>query len=67
MIKNVGSVDRLIRIAVAVVIFSMIAAETLHGALAWILGVGAVILVATSTVGMCPLYLPFGISTRRNA
>ena len=67
MIKNIGSIDRLVRIAVAIAIFSMIAAEALGGALAWILGIGAVILVATSTVSMCPLYLPFGISTRPKA
>lgn len=67
MIKNIGSIDRLARIAVAIAIFSMIAAEALGGALAWVLGIGAVILVATSTVGMCPLYLPFGISTRPKA
>ena len=67
MIKNIGSIDRLLRIGVAIGIFGLIATETISGTLAWVLGVGAIILVGTSTVGMCPLYLPFGISTRRNA
>lgn len=67
MIKNIGSVDRLMRIAVAIGVFLLIATETIGGIPAWVLGIGAIILVATSAVGMCPLYLPFGISTRSKA
>ena len=38
----------------------------LSGTVALVLGVLAVIFVATSFIGTCPLYLPFGISTRRS-
>ncbi|HTO22989.1 MAG TPA: DUF2892 domain-containing protein [Spirochaetia bacterium] len=37
----------------------------LSTAAAIVLGVLAVVFLVTSVVGVCPLYLPFGISTRR--
>jgi hypothetical protein len=67
MIKNIGSVDRVIRVAVAIGVFILIATEVVSGIPAWILGIGAIILVATSAAGTCPMYLPFGISTRPKA
>jgi len=30
-----------------------------------ILGILAIVFLLTSIVGLCPLYLPFGISTRK--
>lgn len=67
MIKNIGGVDRLIRLGVAIGVFILIATEVLSGIPAWIFGVGAIIMVATSASGTCPMYLPFGISTRPKA
>jgi hypothetical protein len=63
MTKNVGTVDRLLRIAVAIVIFAMIAMGTLSGTWAIILGILAAVFVGTSLIGTCPLYMPFGVST----
>jgi hypothetical protein len=65
MVRNIGALDRLLRILAAIAVFSLIATETITGTLAWVLGVAAVIFVATSAVGSCPLYLPFGLSTLR--
>lgn len=56
---NVGTVDRIIRIVVGLVI----AAAGIYFR-NW-LGLIAIIPFATAVVGVCPLYLPFGISTRR--
>ena len=64
MTKNMGTVDRTIRIALALVVAALYFTGTIGGTLAIVLGVFAVIFVATSLVGSCPLYGPFGINTR---
>ena len=65
MKTNMGSADRVIRILVAVVIAILYFTNQITGTTAIILGVLAVIFVATSFMSFCPLYLPFGISTRK--
>ena len=65
MPKNMGSVDRIVRgvIAVALVVVAAIAGfGSVVGVIALVL---AVVMVATATVGTCPLYRPFRIDTRR--
>jgi hypothetical protein len=63
--KNMGTLDRIIRLVIAVVIAVLYFTGNLSGIAAIILGILAVIFVVTSSVGFCPLYLPFGISTRK--
>ena len=63
MKKNMGSVDRIIRILVAVVIAILYFTHVLSGPVAIVLLVLAGIFVATSFMSFCPLYFPFGIST----
>jgi Na+(H+)/acetate symporter ActP len=63
MKKNMGTVDRVVRVAIAVVIAVLYFTGQISGLAAVILGLLAVVFVATSVVGTCPLYLPFGIST----
>lgn len=67
MKTNMGNLDRSLRILVAVVIAVLYAANIITGALAVVLVVVAVAFVITSLVGFCPLYLPFGLSTRRKS
>ena len=62
MKKNMGSADRVIRILVAVVI-----ANQITGTAAIILGLFAVVFVATSFISFCPLYTIFGISTQKKS
>ncbi|HCO48645.1 MAG TPA: DUF2892 domain-containing protein [Spirochaetaceae bacterium] len=64
MVKNMGKVDKLIRILVAFVVGILIITGNLIGAGAVILGIVALIFIATSVVGTCPLYIPFNISTK---
>ncbi len=60
-LKNIGSADRVIRIVLGVAIAVLgIAFKS------W-LGLIAIVPLATAAVGTCPLYLPFGISTRKKA
>ncbi len=64
--KNMGTVDRTIRLVVAAVIAVLIFTGNLSGLAAIILGILAVVFVITSLVSTCPLYLPFGLSSRRS-
>jgi len=65
MIKNMGSADKVIRILVAVAIAIFYFTNLISGTTAIILGVLAIAFVATSFMSFCPLYFPFGISTRK--
>lgn len=63
MTRNMGSIDRLLRVGVAIIIFTLIAMGVLEGTWAIVLGALAAIFVGTSLIGTCPLYLPFGVSS----
>ncbi|MEY3051424.1 MAG: hypothetical protein RLY31_1209 [Bacteroidota bacterium] len=65
MTKNMGSVDRSIRVMLAVVLGSLYFTGMISGTTAVVLLVLAGVFVLTSLLGFCPLYLPFGIRTRR--
>lgn len=65
MKKNMGSADRLIRILVAVLIAILYFTNQISGTAAIVLGLLALVFVATSFISFCPLYLPFGISTKK--
>ena len=60
-----GSWDRIIRVLITLVVVILLFANVLEGALAVILGIIAVIFFVTSVFGFCPLYVIFGISTRK--
>jgi len=59
MKKNIGITDRWIRIVLGLVI----GAAGLYFKSWW--GLVGLIPLSTALIGTCPLYLPFGISTRR--
>ena len=63
MKQNMGTVDRGIRIVLAVVVGMLYFTGKISGTLAIILGVVAVIFLITSLVGNCPAYNLFGIKT----
>lgn len=65
MKANMGTADKVIRILVAVVIAALYFMGMITGILGIVLMVLAVVFVATSFLSFCPLYLPFGISTKK--
>lgn len=65
MKKNMGTVDRVIRILLAVVVAILYFTNQISGTLAIILGLFAVIFLLTSFIGFCPLYVPFKLSTKK--
>lgn len=66
MKSNMGTVDRSIRVLVAIVIAALYFMGKLSGTLALVLEIVAVAFIVTSLIGWCPLYMPFGISTRKS-
>ncbi|GAB4280275.1 MAG: DUF2892 domain-containing protein [Candidatus Promineifilaceae bacterium] len=64
MTKNMGNIDRGIRVLLAVVIAVLYFTNVISGTTALILGVLAVIFLLTSVISFCPLYAPFKINTR---
>lgn len=67
MKSNMGTADKVVRILAAVAIIGLYFANILSGIVAIILLVVAGAFILTSFMSFCPLYLPFGISTRRKA
>jgi hypothetical protein len=63
MKKNMGLIDRIIRLVLAAVVAVLYFTGQLTGTAAIILGIIAVIFVITSAIGFCPLYVPFKLST----
>jgi hypothetical protein len=64
MKANMGSTDKIIRILAAVLIAVLYFTNLISGTLATILLVIAGVFILTSFMSFCPLYLPFGISTK---
>lgn len=64
MKKNMGTIDKGVRIVIAIVIVILYFTNVISGTLAIILLAFAGIFIATSFMSFCPLYLPFGLSTR---
>lgn len=57
MKKNVGSMDRVVRVLLGLALLAAgIALKGWWGAL-------GLVLIGTAALGWCPLYLPFGLST----
>jgi hypothetical protein len=65
MKKNMGTIDKVIRVLVAVIILVLYFTHVISGTLAVILLILAAVFVVTSLLGLCPLYLLFGLSTNK--
>lgn len=64
MKANMGSLDRIVRIVLAVVMAVLYFQGIVAGTLGIILVVAAVIFALTSLISFCPLYTIFGLSTK---
>jgi len=61
--KNMGKIDRIIRLIVGAGLVSLLFLVNNNWRYVGILGI---VLLITSAVGVCPLYMPFKIDTRKN-
>lgn len=62
---NMGFVDRAVRSVLAVVVLWLLVAGVIEGVLAIVLAALATAFILTSAVAWCPIYAPFGLSTRK--
>jgi len=65
MKKNMGTVDKTIRIFVAAIVALLYFTGVISGTLAIVLLVFAVIFLITSLFSVCPLYPLLGMNTRK--
>ena len=65
MKKNMGSADRVIRVILAAIVATLYFTNIISGTVAIVLLILASVFILTSLVSVCPLYLPFGLSTLR--
>ena len=65
MKQNMGTIDRLIRIILAVIVGILYFTGQISGTAAIVLGIFAIAFILTSIVGHCPLYTPLKISTKK--
>jgi O-antigen/teichoic acid export membrane protein len=67
MKKNMGTLDRILWVSIAVLIVMLYFTNVISGTWAIILGILAAVLLLTSLVGTCPLYMLFNFSTRKDS
>jgi hypothetical protein len=63
MKKNMGTIDRVIRSLIAIVIAILFFTHTISGTLGIVLLVVAAILLVTGIISFCPLYYLLGFNT----
>jgi hypothetical protein len=63
MKKNVGTIDKVIRIVFAMAVIALFLTNVITGVLGIVLLAVSAILVITSMVGVCPLYILMGLNS----
>jgi hypothetical protein len=63
MNRNMGNIDKGIRVVIAAAIGIMYYLDIIQGNLAYILMAAAIILLVTSLINFCPLYKILGLNT----
>ncbi|NPV39059.1 hypothetical protein BREVNS_1449 [Brevinematales bacterium NS] len=66
MEKNMGTIDRLIRLTIAAVLILLIVLKVLTGIWMIVAALVAIVFIVTSMLGFCPLYKLIGISTSKD-
>jgi len=66
MKKNMGTIDRIIRTLLAVLVLILYFTGQITGTAAIILGIVAILFLVTSFLGFCPAYLPLKITTKKS-
>ena len=66
MTKNMGTIDRVIRLSLAIIVAILYFTGNISGTVAIVLGIFAIAFFITSLIQYCPAYLPFGIKTTKD-
>jgi hypothetical protein len=65
MKTNVGTIDKVIRLSIALVFIVLFFTHLVEGILGYVLLALAGVFTVTSFISFCPIYWPFGISTAK--
>jgi len=65
MKKNMGTIDKTIRIIIAIIVAGLYFTNVISGTLGIVLLVFAGVFVLTSLISFCPLYTLLGINTSK--
>ncbi len=63
MKKNMGKIDKTVRVLIAIVVGILYFTGTISGTLGIVLMALSAVFLLTSLLNFCPLYVPFGINT----
>lgn len=63
--RNVGTIDRAVRVSAVILIAAAYGLGIIGGTLELVLGAVAIVLLFTALTSTCPAYMPLGISTRQ--
>lgn len=63
MKKNIGKIDKMIRISLAILIAVLYFMDIINGTVAIVLGIIAIVFVVTSFLNYCPIWGVLGIRT----
>lgn len=63
MKKNMGNIDRIIRVIAAIVFSALYFTGTVTGTVGLVLVILGAVFLATSFISFCPLYTLFGVNT----
>lgn len=66
MKANIGSIDKLVRLLLAIVLIILFYLEVLTGSWGIISLIGALVLTVTSLINFCPLYAMFKLNTTKS-
>ncbi len=64
--KNVGKTDRIIRVVLGFILVAAAVILQISIGRLWWIGILGLIMLGTSALSFCPLYIPFKINTRSN-
>ena len=63
MKKNLGSIDKIVRMLLAAILILLFVFDVVTGTVGYVFLALAAIFIVTSLINFCPLYYIFGIST----
>lgn len=63
MTPNMGTIDRIVRVVIALVIAALYFTNVISGTVGIVALVLGAVFLLTSVISFCPLYLPLGLNT----
>ncbi len=65
MKTNMGSIDKIIRVIVSILLVILFSTDVIQGTMGWVVIAIAAVFTLTSIVGYCPIYSIFGFNTKK--